>query len=120
MRIVTHATKGKGGIIKSTESDPTLYFSFLNNHAKELKNAEKAIVFYGQTFVFAFFPNKNDFNVDELKAKLDDDIKVNTRNVFGSKKNQVKQCLVVSLVRKTELKDVPGMFAGLDLETIEV
>ena len=120
VRIVTHATKGKGGIIKSTESDPTLYFSFLNNHAKELKNAEKAIVFYGQTFVFAFFPNKNDFNVDELKAKLDDDIKVNTRNVFGSKKNQVKQCLVVSLVRKTELKDVPGMFAGLDLETIEV
>ena len=110
----------KGGIIKSGEDNPTLYYSFLGNYAKELKEKEKAIVFYGDKFAFGFFPKKDSFNVNKLKEMVGEGVDVKTRNAFGAKKKQVKGCLVVSLVGKQELKDVKGMFSESGLDDLDL
>jgi len=97
---------------ESDEPDPTLFFSFMPSYAKALFEANKRVVFQGQTFLFGFMGKEN----KEFSLKITEGLKptsVNVRNSIGSKKDQVKGVCVISATSKVALPSFAEFFKTL-------
>jgi len=57
-------------VIRSGESNPTIYFSFLETRAKDLKEAGKQIVYVGNNFVFGLAPEEGCVDFTLLEAAI--------------------------------------------------
>jgi hypothetical protein len=51
-------------LIESDQQNPTLYFSFLKEHADSLKKAGKGVVFVGENFVYGLLGNPGAVNLE--------------------------------------------------------
>ena len=110
-------TNPKPVVYSSNESNGTLYFSFLPEHAKTLVEHKKVIAFLGKTFMIAFGPEKGSIDVDKLKSVLKDTgAKVNVKNKLGSKKKQVKNVEFVSIISKTPLIDLKPVLGEMGFD----
>lgn len=110
----------KGGLIKSDEPNSTPYFSFLNNYASDLRDVDKSIVFYNDLFIFGFFPTTKSINLDEIKKRIGNTGEIKVMNVFGAKGKQVKDCIVLSVISKTPLQNVPEIFKDTGVVTLNI
>lgn len=52
-------TKYEKAIIKSSEENPTIYFSILANYAQVISDAKKSVVFVGKSFLFLYSSDAN-------------------------------------------------------------
>ena len=110
----------KGGLIKSDEPNATPYFSFLNNYAVDLRDADKSIVFYSDSFIFGFFPSNKSIDVNEIKGRIGSQGDVKVMNVFGPKNKQIKDCVVLSIMSKTGIQNVEEIFKGTPAEPLNI
>lgn len=58
------------GLVMSDQPDPTLYFSFLNGYAEEMKKLKKGIAFLGDTFIIGILGNPGVWNPKNIMEYL--------------------------------------------------
>jgi hypothetical protein len=56
--------------VKSEQSDPTLYISFLPQFAEEFKVKQKGIVFIASNFLVGLIGNPSQLNMKELEDQV--------------------------------------------------
>ena len=54
--------------VKSEQSDPTIYFSFLPQFAEEIQRREKGVIFIGETFVVGLLGKPALLDVSKVEA----------------------------------------------------
>lgn len=54
----------KSAYVISDHDEATIYFSFLNNHAQALKDANKGIIFVGEKYLYGLFGNKSALDLE--------------------------------------------------------
>ena len=102
-------SKHESIMIQSSEENPTIYFSFLANYAKDIFESKKNILFIGESFFFMYSSQSSLIDEEKIKEVLKD-VKVSKMNVFGNKSNQVKNVQVLSVVTKGKLPEVKNFF----------
>ena len=73
--------------VKSDQSDPTIYFSFLPQFAEELQKLGKGLVFIGDTFVVGLLGNPTLLNVPSIEEACKAS---STKEVKSRSQDQVK------------------------------
>ena len=107
-----------GVVIKSDEENPTLYFSNLGLYAKKLFDNKKNIVFISDTFIFGFFSQKDFVSGKDIEEYFGE--KANIKTSYGKKKQAIKNCQVVTLNSKKNLKDPVAFFEKLGLKVLDI
>ena len=104
----------------SSESNATLYFSFLPEHCKFMKETKQKIGFLGKTFLILYGYDSTSIDVDKLKEALKGTgSKVIVKNKIGIKKQQVKGIQFISVISKAELPDMTPILIDLGFEVKE-
>jgi alanyl-tRNA synthetase len=96
--------------LKSNEDAPTLYFSFMSNYAKDLVAGKKAVVFQGETFLYAFLGYDEPFDTKELTAACGEGAVLRAQNSIGAKKDAIKGVQIISVTSKTALPNLQAFF----------
>ena len=120
VRYVLDVTSVSCGYVRSSESDPTLYFSFMPNYAQELHGSKKGIVFQGNNFVYGFFGFEKEIGLEELKKLCGEGTVVKTQNSIGSKKTAIKGILVLSITSKNDLPNLFSHFEKLSFKELKI
>lgn len=106
------------GFVRSKEEDPTIYFSLLPAYAPEIHAAKKSIVFQGESFLYGFFSSERDIQLDKLKALCGVDAVVKILNQIGTKKQMIKNVMLLSITSKSALGNLFEHFAKLGFKEL--
>ena len=105
--------------VKSEQDSPTLYFSFLPQFAKELKELEKGIVFIGKNFILGLLgtTEKKDL-VDQLEEIAK---KTSSKPVKAMRKDNVKFDFKIKGQKPVVTKDICQFnITGADFKLDEI
>jgi len=81
----------QNGFYKSDESSPTLYFSFLNAFAADLKAKGKGVVYFGDNFITGLLGEPKPELFEALKAFAGEKAKAKSTNSVSFKNKEVKK-----------------------------
>jgi alanyl-tRNA synthetase len=84
-------------LLNSDQANPTLYFSFLKEHAENLKNTGKGVVFIGNNFLYGLLGKKELLDVNallNLLKKNNADAKIKAQEKLQVKKGKGKPVTV--------------------------
>ncbi len=107
----------KVGINVSDYDSPSIYFSFLNNHAEALYNAKKGVIFYADEFIYGLVTDplllpEQDFKKLLENAKKDEKSEMkyrsqNSVNIDKKKKlNNVYQFVIIGKFNVVKLTEI--------------
>ena len=74
---------------RSEEKNATIYFSFLANYAKGLKDGGKGVVYVGEKFIYGILGDAKQLDLEALKEVLKEDNK-EAKNLDIKSKNAVE------------------------------
>lgn len=87
--------KIKKAVISSSELNPTIYFSYLGERAKDIKESGKAVVYVGKNFIYGIAADESLINFEALtnavKKNDSDKVKVVKKNAVGVIECQVEK-----------------------------
>ena len=86
VRYVCDVDKITKAVVSSKEEDPTIYFSFLENHAKQIKDSKKALVYVGKGFIYGVCAEENMVDLPKLEALLKEGGKNEKLKIASKKK----------------------------------
>lgn len=86
VRYVCDVDKIQKAVVSSKEDDPTIYFSFLESHAKQIKDSKKALVYVGKGFIYGIASEESQVDLTKLEAALKEGGKNESLKIISKKK----------------------------------
>ena len=87
-------------LLESDQPNPTIYFSFLKEHAESLKRSGKGVVFVGDNFLYGLL-GRTDVDIDGLLKVLKNfnpDAKIKTQDKIQIKKGKGKPIVIDGII----------------------
>jgi len=93
IKYLANVDKISKGYSISEEENPTMYFSFLNPHAKTIKESGKGIIYLNNKFIYGVLSDNSQIDLNALKNIINEGqekkFTIVTKDKIGSKKEQV-------------------------------
>lgn len=108
----------------SEEENASMYFSYLNPHAKAIKDSGKGILYLNNKFIYGIVSNASQIDLTKLKEVLADgkDIKVNivSKNVVAIKKEKVTGILQFNVIMPINVKKVTAFLNSCEFKALGI
>jgi len=101
-----------------------MYFSYLNPHAKALKDSGKGILYLNNKFIYGIVSDAKQIDLTKLKEVLADgkDVKVNivTKNVVAVKKEKVTGILQFNVIMPINVEKVTAFLDSCEFKALGI
>jgi len=124
IKYLSHVGTISKGYSISEEDNPTLYFSYLNPHAKEIKESKKGIIYLNNKFIYGILSDAKQIDLSALKEILAEDaggkkVNVVTKNKLGSKKEQVDGILQFNVIGSVNVEKVVAFLEKAEFQKLD-